>query len=88
MGSFYHVFNRGANRQIIFYEPENYDYFLRLFKSHSIKHQTGIICYCLMPNHFHFLLYQESEKTISKLMQGLLSAYTDTNYSDIKDEYY
>ncbi len=30
-GSYYHIFNRGNNRDAIFYEPENYRYFLSLY---------------------------------------------------------
>jgi putative transposase len=76
IGSFYHVFNRGANRHKIFYDSENYNYFLRLLKAHSSQQQIGVVTYCLMPNHFHLLIYQETERSISKFIQGLLSAYT------------
>ena len=50
-GNFYHIYNRGNNRQNIFFERENYIYFLRLLKEHLIKKTVDIVAYCLMPNH-------------------------------------
>lgn len=54
-GNFYHLFNRGNNRDDIFYNEENYLYFLRLYK----KHLTPIVktfAYALLPNHYHFIV--------------------------------
>jgi len=51
----YHIYNRGNNKQIIFFSNENYFYFLR--KCHQyIKPVSNILAWCLMPNHFHFLI--------------------------------
>lgn len=54
-GQIYHVFNQGNNRQVIFYENENYLYFLRKVRQYILPY-ADILCYCLMPNHFHFLI--------------------------------
>ncbi len=37
---------------------------------------VNIVAYCLMPNHFHFLLRQVKEDGVSKFMQKLLTGYT------------
>ena len=51
----YHVYNRGNNRQPIFLEPENYNYFLRKVQTYLVPN-CDILAYSLMPNHFHFLV--------------------------------
>jgi putative transposase len=51
----YHIFNQGNNRQKIFFSDENYRHFLRLVKKFILPH-CDILAYCLMPNHFHFLI--------------------------------
>lgn len=42
----------------------------------NLKNQIALIAYCLMPNHFHFLLKQSTKDAISKFMKQLLNAYT------------
>lgn len=51
----YHVYNQGNNSEKLFYTPENYIHFLRLTRKFILPH-CDILAYCLMPNHFHFLI--------------------------------
>ncbi|MBE9049317.1 transposase [Nostocales cyanobacterium LEGE 11386] len=74
-GNFYHVYNRGNNQQNIFFERENYIYFLKLVREHLISKAVDIVAYCLMPNHYHFLVYLRDE-TLSESMKSLSLAYT------------
>jgi putative transposase len=74
-GNFYHVYNRGNNRQTIFFDRENYLYFLRLTRDHLILKSVDVVAYCLMPNHYHFLVYLRDE-TLSDSMKSLSLAYT------------
>jgi REP element-mobilizing transposase RayT len=85
----YHVYNRGNNKQQIFFNRENYLYFLRKVRKELLPH-CEILAYCLMPNHFHFLIYandntgaphivKEKGLTLTKFGNGiktLLSSYT------------
>lgn len=52
----YHVYNQGNNRQLVFFCPENYLFFLRKMREY-ITPYADFLCYCLMPNHFHWLIY-------------------------------
>ena len=74
-GHYYHIYNRGANRERIFFNQENYLYCLHLMKKYFGQHQIAVIAYCLMPNHYHFLLRQDGEIAISKVISQLFNAY-------------
>jgi REP element-mobilizing transposase RayT len=72
---YYHLYNRGNNFQTIFFEQENYLYFLSLIRKYLTPEDVEVIAYCLMPNHYHLLVYLHSDD-LSKCMQPLLLAYT------------
>jgi putative transposase len=73
--SFYHVYNRGCNRELLFAQPDNYIYLLRKIKTHLPEHPIGILAYCLMPNHYHFLLEAEAVADISVFIQRIFNGY-------------
>ncbi len=52
----YHIFNQGNNRQQIFFNRENYLFFLKKIKEHILPH-ADILAWCLMPNHFHLMVH-------------------------------
>lgn len=54
-GSFYHIFNRGINRENIFFQKRNYFYFLQLLDTFRSDY-ISVIAYCLLPNHFHIVI--------------------------------
>ena len=62
-GNFYHVLNRGNNQENIFLTDDNYRYFLKKWEKYILPY-TEILAYCLMPNHFHFLIRVKPEKEI------------------------
>lgn len=55
-GHLYHIYNQGNNRQKIFFERENYLFFLGKIKSHVLPF-ADIMAWCLMPNHFHLMVH-------------------------------
>jgi putative transposase len=64
----YHIYNRGNNRQQIFFREDNYTYYLqKCFK--YIKPLSKIIAWCLMPNHFHFMM-EITEKSLQPVRSG------------------
>jgi len=52
---YYHFYNRGNNRQKVFFERDNYIFFLRNIKKYLRTH-VDILAYCLMPTHYHILV--------------------------------
>jgi len=73
---YYHVYNRGANREDIFRVEDNYLFLLRRVKDCVSAFQVSVIAYCLMPNHYHFLLRQDGEQPISDFVQAIFNSYT------------
>jgi len=75
--SSYHVYNRANGNEKLFRSKENYRFFLKKYQEH-ISPVADTFCYCLMPNHFHFLIRIKSESELkqalaSKNLQGLAS---------------
>jgi len=83
----YHIYNRGNNQQQIFFKPANYIFFLEKIRKFILPH-CDTLCYCLMPNHFHFLINADNRTISTKMIAGkeknvlsegiriLLSSYT------------
>ena len=55
-GHIYHIYNQGNNRQKIFFNRENYFFFLGKMKEYILPY-ADIMAWCLMPNHFHWMVY-------------------------------
>jgi len=55
-GELFHIYNRGNNRDRIFYSRRNYLFFLEKIKTY-ISPYGEVIAWCLMPNHFHLMVY-------------------------------
>ncbi|MCX2678996.1 hypothetical protein OOZ15_03500 [Galbibacter sp. EGI 63066] len=60
----YHIYNRANGSEQLFLSDENYWYFLRKYDEY-INPVADTFCYCLMPNHFHFLVRVKSEEQLA-----------------------
>lgn len=89
--TYYHVYARGASRQPIFFDDKDYAVFLNLLKRYlgnePVRDGLGreyanfydtveLVSYCLMPNHYHLLLYQHEAGNISRMMRGVMTSYS------------
>jgi REP element-mobilizing transposase RayT len=61
--AYYHIYNRGINSGKIFSSDENYLFFLSKFATY-LNPVCDVFAYCLMPNHFHFLIRVKKEEEI------------------------
>lgn len=70
-GCYYHIYNRGNNRENLFVERRNYPYFLKLYVKY-IQPVAQTYAYCLLPNHFHFCIrtYTEEEQEAYHYQSG------------------
>ncbi len=89
--SYYHVYARGHGRKKIFRDDEDFETFTNLFARHlsiepasdlygkpyaHLRSDIDLLCYCQMGNHFHLLLYQKTEGSMSRLMRGIMTSYS------------
>jgi len=102
-GEYYHIFNRGVDKRIIFSDSRDFQRFLQSMKEFNIVQPIGsileshfrkkkfgnlvskdsedeklvnFICYCLNPNHYHFILEQLADRGIEKFMHRIGTGYT------------
>ena len=75
-GHYYHVYNRGTNRQLIFTNEENYWFLLHRVKSFLPSYSIRIVAYLLMPNHYHFLVGVDKDGELSRFFQRLFNSYS------------
>ncbi len=75
-GHYYHLYNRGVNRQPIFLCNENRGYFLKRLREYCLVELIDIIAYCFMPNHYHLMVYLKTDELSSKIMQPFTISYT------------
>jgi len=73
--AFFHIYNRGNKGGKIFFSGENYLYLLRKLKKYRDQFEIAIICYCLMPTHYHFLVKQLAPYAVSKFIGLTLNSY-------------
>jgi putative transposase len=74
-GYVYHVINRGNGRNAVFHKTEDYAAFVRLMHEGIERLPMRLTGYCLMPNHFHLLLWPHEAGDLSRWMQWLLTAH-------------
>jgi len=89
---YYHIFNRGVDKRRIFLRYGHYTRFIHSIRALldtgsatepslknqglALKYKIDILCYCLMPNHYHFLLRQIRKNGITEFMHHLNTSYT------------
>ena len=106
---FYHIYNRGVEKRIIFQDEQDYSVFLsylkeyllpkneselmnklsnpllsykekaeiiRLINLNNFAGEISLLAYCLMANHFHLLIKQNSANSIDSFMNSLGTRYT------------
>jgi len=76
-GNIYHIYNQGNNRQKIFNTENDYLIFLTLYKR-LFENTVSTIAWCLMPNHFHFMIHTD-ERCLIKIKQGGITIDIITN---------
>ena len=74
----FHIYNRGNNGQTIFFTNQNYLFFLKKIRKYT-AHYADFLAWCLMLNHFHFLIHTPAHIDTAEFSDGLrltLMSYT------------
>lgn len=86
-GGYYHIYNRGVEKRLIYMDEQDYRVFLGYLKLYlsppgpftkahkDLSQSLELKAYCLMPNHFHLLLRQHEERGIESFARCVLTAY-------------
>jgi putative transposase len=67
-GEYYHLFNRGNNREPIFLERNNYLFFLQRIHQYLVP-VLDVLAYCLMPTHYHLLVLIKGQPQTSEVSE-------------------
>lgn len=70
-----HVYNRGVNKESIFRDDEDYFFYLKKLRTYKDKFNIDLICYNLIPNHYHYILEQLGEFPIVYFMRSVHTSY-------------
>ena len=85
-GKYYHIYNRGNNRENIFIEERNYRYFLRLYAKH-ITPIADTYAYCLLRNHFHLLVRIKDAPDLTGFSKPVRSGNLSQPFSNFFNAY-
>ena len=75
-GLAYHVLNRAAGRAALFEKAADYEAFERVLGEAWKRQRTRILCYCVMPNHWHLVLWPRADDELSEFMRWLTVTHT------------
>ena len=70
-GLVFHVINRAAKRAVLFHDNADYAAFVTLLTDALGRSDVALFAYCIMPNHWHFLLTPKSDGAMSRFMHWL-----------------
>ena len=83
---FYHVYNRAIGNERLFREQKNYTFFLKKWNSY-LNGYLDVWAYCLIPNHFHFLVRITGKKNIDLTGFQNLSGLITQKFSNFFNSY-
>ena len=75
-GEVYHVLNRANARVQIFDNKEDYQQFEEILEEAVEKFGMRLLAYCIMPNHWHLVLYPRQDGDLQQFMSWLSNTHT------------
>jgi len=75
-GIVYHVLNRGAGRMKLFEKAGDYEAFEHVIEETVERTGIRLLSYCVMPNHWHILVWPREDGELSEIMRWLTVTHT------------
>jgi putative transposase len=75
-GLVYHVLNRAVARLPLFQKDADFEAFERVMRQALDEHPTRLLAYCLMPNHWHMVLWPKAAEELSAFVRWLTHTHT------------
>jgi putative transposase len=75
-GFVYHALNRAVARLPLFQKDSDYEAFERVLAEALAEHPTRLLAYCLMPNHWHFVLWPQEDGELTAFLRWLTHTHT------------
>src|SRR6516225_3922560 len=81
LGCCYHVLNRGNRRRLVSAKKATMTRSCPCFAKPELRYRAGptidvrLLAFCLMPNHFHLLLWPRNNGDLSRSMMWLMRAH-------------
>ena len=83
----YHILNRANDREGIFQKEKDYAAFEKILLEGKEKFDMRILAFCIMPNHWHLILYPKTAESLSQFMRWITHTHTQryhTHYQSIE----
>ena len=74
-GMLFHVLNRGVGRRVLFTKDEDFLAFERVVEETLRTRRMRLCAYCLMPNHWHFVVWPERDGDLPSFMQQVTNTH-------------
>ncbi len=75
-GTVFHVLNRAVRRARLFEDPADYGAFVRTLQEAQHRTPIRILAYCVMPNHFHFVVWPVHDGELSEFMHWFTTTHS------------
>ena len=72
----YHVLNRANARMTLFEDDDDYAAFERVLTQACARLSMRVLAYCVMPNHWHLVVWPRQERDLSRFMNWLTLTHT------------
>lgn len=80
-GQIYHVLNRGNGKKVVFHKKKDYAAFRELICRGKERYQVRILAYCVMPNHFHLVVWPAHGEALSHFMRWMMTSHVRRYHS-------